>query len=886
MVERRLSKVAARAWSDPGYRQALRERPGRVLAEAGVALAAHADVRVIEVEPGAAPELVTLGGGFEVRLPAPPPGAAGGRAVASSLPARPRIPSHVRLWVDTPGEDEEVLLVSTERRKLRLGGVGGRAVLEQVVPLLDGSRTLAGVREAASGTFAPDELDRALGTLARQGLLEAADQDDPRYAPQRNFFRELDAEPAQAQRRLAQSTVAIVGMGGAGTAAALALAAAGVGTIRCVDPAVVVVTDASLAPVLGASRSGQSRAATAAAAVAAVGSGVRAVANDEGLASDEEVLAAIADADFVIACADALAPATLYRVNRACLQAEIPWTPCAVSGFEGLLGPTVQPGESACYVCAQLRGAACDPSPEDALSREAFLDERRRDDSPTRESLAAAAGAIGNLAALEAIHTLAAAIVPPAKEQLVAIDLLTLTSSRHRVLRVPTCPACGPAATPAREPEPPSDGLLELVSSRVGIVKRLEPLERDEREPEPPVIVIAELADFDLAGDTRSRPTVGVGKGESVEEATPGAIGEAVERYCACHIDHRALVRASAAELGEQAITPEDLILYSEEQYARGDTAYRPFDPQRPIHWMRGRALGADGEVLVPASLAAMDYRGELAGEAWCYNTSNGLAAGPTPEAATLGGLLELVERDAFLIAWMHRLAVPELELRGVGGLSGRLRGHYARVGVDVRVFDLTSDIGPCVLMGVAIDRTSHGPSAVVGLGCDLDPGAALRKALLEVCQGRAGETWRMRHRAAGVRAYEDVRKIEDHSALFAEPERLGELAFLLETPRRRRVDELPDLATGDVAADLAATVARLERVGSRVASVDLTTPDVRALGIHVVRAVATGLQPIHFGFRQERLGGRRLFEAPRAMGHGVHVRTARDLNPCPHPLP
>ena len=72
----------------------------------------------------------------------------------------------------------------------------------------------------------------------------------------------------------------------------------------------------------------------------------------------------------------------------------------------------------------------------------------------------------------------------------------------------------------------------------------------------------------------------------------------------------------------------------------------------------------------------------------------------------------------------------------------------------------------------------------------------------------------------------------------------------------------------------------------SRVAYVNLTTPDVEPYGMYVARALATGLQPIHFGHGEERFGGRRLFDVPSRMGHGSAPRTEEDLNPCPHPLP
>ena len=76
-----------------------------------------------------------------------------------------------------------------------------------------------------------------------------------------------------------------------------------------------------------------------------------------------------------------------------------------------------------------------------------------------------------------------------------------------------------------------------------------------------------------------------------------------------------------------------------------------------------------------------------------------------------------------------------------------------------------------------------------------------------------------------------------------------------------------------------------MTRRGYRVAYAELTTSDVAPYGIHVARAIATGLQPIHFGWGEERFGGRRLFELPYQLGFAPAVRTETDLNPCPHPM-
>src|SRR6185295_19453658 len=68
--------------------------------------------------------------------------------------------------------------------------------------------------------------------------------------------------------------------------------------------------------------------------------------------------------------------------------------------------------------------------------------------------------------------------------------------------------------------------------------------------------------------------------------------------------------------------------------------------------WVRGRWLGSEEPVWVPAILAylSLTVRRE---HLICQGTSNGLAAAADVEEAALRATLELVERDAFMAAWL-----------------------------------------------------------------------------------------------------------------------------------------------------------------------------------------------------------------------------------------
>lgn len=430
------------------------------------------------------------------------------------------------------------------------------------------------------------------------------------------------------------------------------------------------------------------------------------------------------------------------------------------------------------------------------------------------------------------------------------------------------------------------DRLQELVSTRVGIIRTLSPVVRGVDEPKPPFIYQATLSHFDFRM-AKAWERVAAGKGRTEEEAIRGAIGEAIEHYCASHFDASATLREKWNNLRTPAVAPPECVLYSDSQYARTDFPYHRWNPEDKVTWRAMRELPSGAEVLVPAALVYLTSPGPHAEDFLCPATSNGLAAGPDLDSAILHGLCELVERDAFLITWMNRLPVPEIDCSSAGGLAGSISRHYARFGIKVRVFNLGTDLPIYATMALALDETGMSPAALVGLGCHLNPQVAVTKALLEICQIRPGELRRYRDEppANRLKHYEDVRTLEDHSAFASIPERLEEFSFLLESGRQQPLTALPDRSRGGVRSDLDHCVSVLVKAGCRVFYADLTTPDIVGYPLCVVRTLATGLQPMHFGFGEERRGGRRLYEVPQALGYTSQVRNETELNPCPHPI-
>ncbi|MCU1264096.1 MAG: Molybdopterin biosynthesis protein MoeB [Acidobacteria bacterium] len=362
---------------------------------------------------------------------------------------RPRLPTHYYIWFEPPDRSgDEVLRFASARRRIKLKGHSFREFQQLVIPLLDGRHTLPEIEARVAEVFAPRDLEAGLQLLADHNLLQDAgvevlpDEIASRLAPQLNFFHELDMNAEEMQARFMRSTVTIFGLSGPGAGAALALAAAGIGHLRCIDALTVSLTDTYLSPSFSQADIGESRTAVVARKISESAPEVEVTTHNQAPENDDDVLKLIEGSDFVINCLDQGQSSLVYKLNRACLQAGIRWTSGATEGTEVVIGPTVVPFETACYLCYKMRTVACAGNPEDEFAFESFLDRRKQDDSGRRENLVVGVGLAASLLSLEAMKAVSANLSPSAIGKIVVFDLLSLESSKHVVLRKPWCPAC------------------------------------------------------------------------------------------------------------------------------------------------------------------------------------------------------------------------------------------------------------------------------------------------------------------------------------------------------------------------------------------------------------------------------------------------------------
>lgn len=359
------------------------------------------------------------------------------------------------------------------------------------------------------------------------------------------------------------------------------------------------------------------------------------------------------------------------------------------------------------------------------------------------------------------------------------------------------------------------------------------------------------------------------------------AVGEALERYACCTYDPAAFVTARWIDIKAEALDPRTCQQPSADEYARlGGLA--PFRPDAPMRWQWGWRLPDGAPRLAPAQMCYVMYN-PLPGEPRMSGpTSTGWALHHTREEAIHAALREVIERDSFMIAWLHRLPVPTLDLESVDEPDVRryLQG-LQEGGARVRVLVTTTDLGIPSFAVAAHDPRPGRPAFLLTLAAHPDPRRGLRQAVEEAAMMRLDLTARLR---AGLEdppaSMEEVEDMADHAAYYLDPAHLAPVRWLLDETPRVRLDALPDLGHPDAWEETRRMVARIAQAGMETIYVDTTPPDLREAGWHAAKVLVPGTVRHEYGHLVRYLDCPRIFQAPARMGHAP----ARELNTDVHP--
>jgi ribosomal protein S12 methylthiotransferase accessory factor len=379
--------------------------------------------------------------------------------------------------------------------------------------------------------------------------------------------------------------------------------------------------------------------------------------------------------------------------------------------------------------------------------------------------------------------------------------------------------------------------------------------------------------------DVFDEPLGGAGADIDTELAWLRAVMEGAERYANMAYTAEDFVVASANELGEAALDLDRVARCSARELAADGCPFIAPDKSLPIRWARGYSLTHRRERLVPAVMTHLYLRPAKTERFW-QQISTGVAAHVRPAPAIVSAICEVIERDAIAMTWLGRLPLPRIEL--TQPLPPVLAANHRvleRSLVRHEFFDATTDIGIPTVYAVQLLDGHPSVAQYVNCACGFSAAEACAKTIREAAPARPV-----------LRLVDDVpADSQDFRSLYDGAHHLGKPAFrqafdfLLQSPRRRPLAEVEIDAPADEAGRVRYLVERFRAMDMEVVIVDLTSDELRRLGLWVVRAVIPELMPMSSVQRGRFLGTPRLYEYPRKAGYGP--LTEDSVNPLPQPF-
>lgn len=389
------------------------------------------------------------------------------------------------------------------------------------------------------------------------------------------------------------------------------------------------------------------------------------------------------------------------------------------------------------------------------------------------------------------------------------------------------------------------------------------------------------------------------GRSMTLQDSKMSAEFEMLERYASIVPHTKPDLTGSYSQLkeaGNRVVSPERLSLNVINDDVRRRYGFESYSDAKTYRWTRTVNLIDEQDYYLPEQVMYYDAQLVSGEKRFMYETSNGCAMGGTYEEAVVYGLLELVERDAFLMHWYNRIAPIQLDITSIKNryLLDIVK-YMTCIGYELRVMDITMETGIPAIWVAAIDKNYHGKMKCYNAaGAHMNPEKALEASLVEVVTSigiydkiiRSGS---MDERLAQLSSNPDaVDNMEDHVYFYSleenfkyiEPyyqnkeiidfvERFKEWyqkddnTFTVEQFVKRFVDYHKDIYVGV-----------------------LESETNNELGLWCVKAIVPSMLTMTFGVRNQRLNLERIQKGAVIAGITDREISEEDINIIPHPFP
>ncbi|MFH1990608.1 MAG: YcaO-like family protein [Patescibacteria group bacterium] len=370
----------------------------------------------------------------------------------------------------------------------------------------------------------------------------------------------------------------------------------------------------------------------------------------------------------------------------------------------------------------------------------------------------------------------------------------------------------------------------------------------------------------------------------SEEKALWKSLGEATERYLWFNSDWFFQNRKTCSykKLRGCVLNIFSLAGFSEEQ--KNKYPILQFDENTVFDWVQSYSLIQKKSDFCPIQLVSAYYFKQKTEPMlrWCITT--GLATGQSLEQAIVKGILEVIERDAFMISYLNKLSPPIIDLEHLSNQDeeiAKIIKNFKRYNLEIYVLQLPTDFSVYINLAIIIDRSGLGPALSVGASASFDFKTAFLASLSESLVVRHGLKNRFNKEI-------DLKKIgrEERLIYWSKIENLPKMGFFLkgESIKINSSQSFYKVENNKnyYKEKLKILSEELKKKNYEACYVELTTKEIKKIGLRCVQAIIPELQPMHLDESIPYFGGKRLKEIPLKFGY----QPAEILNQEPHPFP
>ncbi len=384
-------------------------------------------------------------------------------------------------------------------------------------------------------------------------------------------------------------------------------------------------------------------------------------------------------------------------------------------------------------------------------------------------------------------------------------------------------------------------------------------------------------------GHLMKKKTAGGASFFSERAALLKCLGESIERHSCTTYKAKNLIQGSYLQMQKNALDPNDIVCFSRNQRKEKKISELSFTSSSSFRWIEGKSLHEGKKILIPAQLIFYNYALAKNEKLIYFPISTGAAGGGCSASAITRGILEIIERDSFMITYLNKLSCYKVDLDLIKDKKIRYLVEIAsRYKLEFNVIDITTDIGIPTFACIVIDKTGIGSAVLIGLRSNLNTIDAIEGCIEEALHSR---DW-MRHvheteyNTFKTNSSEEIINLENRGMYWYDKKKIKYLDFWLrQKPKKLKDYSIPILTHhGEILKHLKDVLKNKDYL---VYYVDVTIPEVKSTGYKVFKVIIPQLQPLYLDERFRYLGGKRLKQVPINMGY----KLKNNFNKIPHPF-